>query len=203
MVAADTSDTIVRLTSLATAPADGTVVEDTHFTGIHALDRKALEHVPEGFACIVRSAYVHAGALSGRFGGSATAAPGSMQAIPAAYLEANLAVLRGHGEGGLRSVRGSDGFAIDGSGQPRGRGPMPGLLTVRGPVWIGPGASLAEGVTVHDTIVGAGAEVPRGHHPGALGGVGRLYRAGGRSPERDGVSRRRAAGARPRNHSLT
>lgn len=39
------------------APALTTTPDGLHFTGIHAMTRASLEHVGEGFQCIVRSAY--------------------------------------------------------------------------------------------------------------------------------------------------
>ncbi len=160
VVAADESGTVVALTSLASAPAEGAVARDTHFTGIHALDRAALARVPEGFACIVRTAYTElvperrVGAI--RYGG-----PWLDAGDPAAYLDANLQVLLGRVRGALDPFARA-GFAIDASGATRGDPSLVDGVDVRGPVWVGPGAQLAPGVVLERAVVGAGASVEPG-----------------------------------------
>src|SRR5262249_51515123 len=57
VVAADAEGVVVELVRVASATPVGPVDRTTHFTGIHALDRAALDLVPEGFTDIVRTAY--------------------------------------------------------------------------------------------------------------------------------------------------
>src|SRR5690606_10371433 len=57
VVAADATGTVVRLADVASASPAGVVRDDTHFTGLHALDRSTLALVPDGEACVVRTAY--------------------------------------------------------------------------------------------------------------------------------------------------
>lgn len=159
IVAADASGTVTRLTSLASAPAEGAVREDTHFTGIHALDRRALALVPEGFACVVRSAYV--GLVPKRNVGSIRYdGPWLDCGDPEAYLQTNLSVLRGEVVGAL------DPFARAAYARgPSGDVGDPGLLDgveVAGHVWIGAGAQVGRGACLEDCVIGAGAVVEPG-----------------------------------------
>jgi NDP-sugar pyrophosphorylase family protein len=155
IVAADASGTVVQLVALADAPPEGEVARDTHFTGIHALDHEALDLVPDGFACIVRSAYKHL--VPDRKVGAMRASGVWLDAgDPRAYLEANLTVLREQVALALdpfpRAVAGQRG------GQPFGD--VPAGVTLEGPVWIGPGATIAPGAHLSHCVVGAGARVP-------------------------------------------
>lgn len=157
IVAADASDTIVRLTSLARATPEGGVRADTHFTGIHALDRAALERVPEGFACIVRTAYTELVPLRQvrgvRYGG-----PWLDAGDPAAYLAANLAVLRGEVRLALDPwQRAASGRGPDGAVHGVDPGPR-----ASGAVWLGHDVSLGAGAELRDSIVGDRAVVPAG-----------------------------------------
>lgn len=155
VVAADADDVVVQLATVARADeTHGTVRRDTHFTGLHALSRDVLDLVPDGFACIVRTAYR---ALVPRRAVKGHRHPGLWLDVgdPAAYLAANLAVLTttlpvpldpGPRAAVLRGPRGRHGEA------PRG-------VTLRGSAWIGPDATVGAGTTLTDTVVGAGATV--------------------------------------------
>jgi len=136
-VDADEEGVVVRMREFAGTPGIG--ISGTHFTGIHAADRAVLTDVPEGFACIVRSAYtvrlperrIRSIRHAGRWVDIGT---------PADYLDANLAVLDG-----------SLATALDVWTLGEGR---------VGERWVGPGARV-DGSLVH-SIVGADAVVPEG-----------------------------------------
>lgn len=189
VVAMDDAGVVARLTSLATATPVGTLREDTHFTGIHALDRDALSHVPDGFACIVRTAYT-AMVPERRVRGIRYSGPWLDAGNPRAYLEANLAVLRGEVPLALDPMERA-AFAMDGCGRQVGHLAARQGVILRGAVWVGHGARLAEGVVLEDSVVGDhavvpagtrlvrsvvwdGCTVPEGHHEGVVvypGGV--------------------------------
>lgn len=169
IVAADATGTVVRLVDVAAAEPEGRVDLDTHFTGLHAMDRAALDLVPDGFQCIIRTAYR---ALVPRRQVRAIRHPGTWLDVgdAALYLEANLAVLRGTvvtprvASGGTRIT--PDGWK---------RTPYAG----RGHAWIGRArigrADLEDTIvgdraTIHDgarltrCVVWDGCEVPAGDH---------------------------------------
>ncbi|MBC04373.1 MAG: hypothetical protein CMJ34_13895 [Phycisphaerae bacterium] len=135
-VDADTDNVVVRMREFAGTPGVG--ISGTHFTGIHAAHRSVLADVPDGFACIVRSAYtvrlparrIRAIRHTGRWVDIGT---------PADYLDANLAVLDGDLATALPIWE-------------RGEG-------AQGRHWIGADARV-EGEVRH-SIVGEGARVPR------------------------------------------
>jgi len=157
VVAADATQTVVQLVSLADAPAEGEVQRDTHFTGIHALDRAALAWVPDGFACIVRSAYQTL--VPQRKVGAVREDGVWLDAgDPLAYLEANLSVLRDD------VTLAIDPFERAASGRRMGTvfGKLPHDVRVLGPVWIGKGAVIEPGARLSHCVIGAGARVPAG-----------------------------------------
>lgn len=160
IVAADTTDTVVRLTTLAEAEARGEVASDTHFTGIHALDRSALDRVPDGFACIVRTAYTElvpqraVGAI--RYRGAWLDC-----GDPPAYLETNLAVLRGQVHGAIDPFDRA-GWGRRADGTEVGDRALVAGADVQGACWIGPGSRIGAGAVLRDAVVGAGAEVAPG-----------------------------------------
>ncbi|MBX2796496.1 MAG: NTP transferase domain-containing protein [Myxococcales bacterium] len=160
IVAADASNTVVRLTSLATADPTGPVPADTHFTGIHALHRDALDRVPEGFACIVRTAYTqlvpHRQVAGIRYGG-----PWLDAGDPAAYLEANLEVLAGKVRLALDPMERA-AYAVDGTGRTCGDRAAVSHVRLSGPAWIGPDARIGPDVELTNSILGEGATVPAG-----------------------------------------
>ena len=155
-VEADSAGVVVRMREFAGTPGVG--IEGTHFTGIHAADRSILEDVPDGFACIVRSAYTRR--LPQRVIRSLRHAGTWIDiGTPADYLEANLAVLdgtlktalpvweRGSGRSGDRWVGAA--ARVDG--------------TITHSI-VGAGATVPEGTRLHDCVVWDGVTVPPGDH---------------------------------------
>lgn len=158
IVAGDATGRVVRLREIAKAPPEGPVDETTHFTGIHALHRDSLERVPEGFACVVRTAYRDL-VPERRVAALPYSGPWLDAGDPAAYLDANLQVLERRVCLALDPLPRA-AFAVDGRGARSGE-PLPGV-NVDGPAWIGPGAQIGAGATLRRAIVGAGARVPAG-----------------------------------------
>lgn len=155
VVAADATGTIVRLREIASAEPVGPVATDTHFTGNHALHRDVLDLVPPGFSCIVRTAY-KALVPHRKLRGLRHAGLWLDVGDPAAYLHANLTVLRTHHHLPL------DPFPR--AAYARGAAAAVGETTeadVTGAVWIGHGAEVS-GARLHDSVVGAGARLPAG-----------------------------------------
>lgn len=149
VVAADAEGVVVELADVAAAEPVGAVARDTHFTGLHALDRAALDRVPEGFACIVRTAYRD---LVPQRRVRGVRHPGVWLDVgdPAAYLAANLVVLTTRVHVPL-DVTARAAFTTG----PRGtRGDPPPGVRIEGSCWIGPGARIEPGVVLRDTIVG-------------------------------------------------
>jgi mannose-1-phosphate guanylyltransferase len=149
IVAADESGTLVELRDIAGAEPRGSVARDTHFTGIHAMDRSMLKLVEPGFSCIIRSAY-KALVPQRRICGLRHKGVWLDIGDPTMYLDANLEVLSGRvrlyldpRERAARFIEGEEG-------------------ALHGPVWIGEGARIAEGVTLQRTVIGAGATVAAG-----------------------------------------
>lgn len=165
IVGADSEGRIAVLREIASAVPVGEVDRGTHFTGIHAADREVLELVPDGFGCIVRTAYK---ALVPQRRVVGVRHPGlwlDIGDVPA-YLAANLAVLDGELALPLDPFARA-GFAASpvAPGVPPGERGDRALIagaTVEGPVWIGPGATLGAGSRVRRSIVGAGARLPPG-----------------------------------------
>lgn len=153
VVVYDDEDRVTDLKSLATATPVGAVHGDAHFTGIHALHRDMLAHVPDGFSCIVRTAYI---AEVPKRNVVAVRHRGTWLDVgdPDAYLATNLAVLDGSVSLPLDPWERAD------------QGVRDGVLTtaeggrLRGPVWVGAGARIAG--SVDRSVVGAGATVPAG-----------------------------------------
>ena len=178
IVASDTGGCVVDLVGLAVAKPVGAVDRSTHFTGIHALNQRALELVPPGKACIVRSAYCtmvpqrQVAALSHR---------GLWVDVgnPTNYLEANIQALKGAYDSPLDPLIGA-GWALS---QSREVG-APEQVTVHkssrvmAPFWmgkdvqieadteigsncvIGDRAVIRSGCTLKDCVVWDGVEVP-------------------------------------------
>lgn len=156
VVAADAGGTVVHLTSLAKAGEP--VRTDTHFTGIHAMDRAALDRVPEGFACVVRTAYT-ALVPERKVVGVLHEGLWLDLGTPSAYFDACFAVLD-------RKVRPpldpfpraawarSGGYAM---------GDREAIATARveDDAWIGTGAEVS-GARIRHSIVGEGARLARG-----------------------------------------
>ena len=112
----------------------------THFTGVHAMTRASVMHVPDaGLQCVVRTAYktlVPQGAVGSTVHAGAWVDVGT----PEAYLQANLDVLQGH------VTAPADPWVV---GQ---RGP--------GGSWVGEGARVHGEIS--NCVIGAGATVPQG-----------------------------------------
>ncbi len=154
LVSVDEAGRVVQLRD-RTASAQGTPSDDTHFTGLHALDRSVLERLADGPACIVGEAYldlVGAGLLHG----VVTDRPWIDVGNPAALLTANLAVLC------TPMPVPTDPFAHAGYAVgPRGSvGSCPSHVTISGPVWIHSDARVGMGCTLGSTVVGAHAVLP-------------------------------------------
>jgi len=157
VVAADATGTVVRLASVAEAEPEGPVDEGTHFTGVHAMHRDALDRVPDGFACIVRTAYKQL-VPKRRVRGLRHEGLWLDVGDPAAYLEANLAALRG-------LALPLDPFARAAWWRSEGRsGGDPGWVAhaeVVGSAWVGEMACVGRAL-VEDCVIGAGAAVAHG-----------------------------------------
>lgn len=152
VVATDTTDTVVRLVDVAQADAIGAVDPSRHFTGVHAMDRDMLAHVPDGFACVIRTAY-RAVVPQRRVGAVYHAGTWLDVGDPVTYLEASLAALRGDLVLPLNPFARAAAWrsADDAAGDPPGPGRC----------WIGPGARV-RGARLDDAVIGAGAIVADG-----------------------------------------
>lgn len=157
VVAVDAEGVVARLTSVASASPVGEVADDTHFTGLHALDHDVLALVPEGEQCVVRTAY-RALVPQRRVAGLVHEGVWIDVGDPQAYLAANMAVLRTAVpvtlDPFLRAA-----FAVG----PRGAvGQAPDGARVEGCGWIGRGAQVGRGAVLRDCVVGDGAVVEAG-----------------------------------------
>ncbi|TVQ87412.1 MAG: hypothetical protein EA397_19040 [Deltaproteobacteria bacterium] len=150
VVATDDEGVVVDLKGMAVAEPVGPLSTDSHFTGIHALDRRVLKALPEGASCIVRQGYL---SLVPERRVRAVRHRGTWLDVgdPAAYLDANLAVLEG------RVSLPLDPFK---RAVVRAGAPPPGGGMAHGPCWIGADAQVAG--TIHRSVIGPGAKVPRG-----------------------------------------
>lgn len=164
VVASDEAGRVVDLVGLAACEAQGEVDRSTHFTGIHALTRGAVELLPEeGFSCIVRASYVKMvpnGEVQGRRHSGIWEDAGD----PRSYLAANLGVLRGEISPPL------DTLPLAGWCRANGRefGSREAInaaesATFEEPFWIGRGASIGERVRVGpESIIGEDAHIGEG-----------------------------------------
>ncbi len=155
-VLADPSGVLVKLRELVPEQPGG--VPGTHFTGVHALDRAVLDLVPEGFACIVRSAYLD---LVPARRVKTTRHTGLWVDIgtPAEYLRANLDVLEGRVtppvDPWMRGSRGLGGCWVGSDCRVEGKA----TLSV-----LGDGAVVPAGATLQRCVVWDGVTVPKGDH---------------------------------------
>ena len=157
IVASDETGTVVSIRDFARGQAKGEVDRSTHFTGIHALDRAALDRVPDGFCGILRTAHVQL--VPERLVGSVKYRGTWLDAgDPRMYLDTNLSVLSGEIRFDLDPMNRA-GFAIDASGAERGESALAGGAELRGPVWIGRDVQVAPGVRLERSIIGDGARV--------------------------------------------
>ena len=153
----DAQGRVRRISDVVGLPGSGR--PGHHFTGVHAMSRAAIARIPpEGAQCVVRTAY-KALVPEGRVG--SLVHPGTWVDIgsPGAYLDANLAVLRGEVKApvdpwtrGRRAATDSlagAGAEIDG-------------IVFRSV--IGPGARVPRGAELQDCVVWEGVTVPQGRH---------------------------------------
>lgn len=161
VVAADDTGTVWRITSLGRIEPEGDPHEDTHFTGIHAMDREALRRVPEGEpACIIRTAYL--GLLPERkIAGHRYSRPWLDAGDPRAYLDANLDVLEGRVTLALDPMPRA-AWARRANAEVEGTGARPEAVEAHGAVWIGPDVEVDGPVRVDTSVIGARARVPAG-----------------------------------------
>lgn len=148
VVASDEAGVVVDLKGMALAEPVGEVRRDSHFTGIHALDRQVLSALPQGVSCIVRQGYL--GLVPARrvrvvHHGGTWLDVGD----PAAYLDANLSVLDGAVSLPLDPFT-QAGVPVE--------GPVPGGGRRAGRCWIGEGAHVSG--SIHRSVVGRGARIP-------------------------------------------
>jgi NDP-sugar pyrophosphorylase family protein len=163
IVAFDSGGSVVDLVGLAQAPSIGLVNRSCHFTGIHALNQSALELVPEGEACIVRTAY---SAMVPRREIAATRHGGLWVDLgtPERYLAANLGVLSGELKTSLDPLQ-SAGWALSNSreGGSASAVNIHATARVQPPFWIGKGAVIGAGVSLGPgSIIGAKAHIQAG-----------------------------------------
>jgi NDP-sugar pyrophosphorylase family protein len=155
-VLADPSGTLVKLRDLVPEQPGG--VPGTHFTGIHALDKDVLTLVPDGFACIVRSAYLDL-VPARRVQTTRHAGLWVDIGTPAEYLRANLDVLAGRVKPPVdpwtRGTRGTGGCWIGEGVDLRG--------TAEASV-LGDHAVVPEGAVLRRCVVWDGVTVPEGTH---------------------------------------
>ena len=149
VVATNADGTLVRLTTVASVAGERPYRNDTHFTGVHALDRAALDLVPDGEQCIIRTAY-KALVPERRVRGLDHEGLWLDIGDPSAYLAANLAALAGDLDLPL------DPFARQGD-----RGVLSGV-TVDGSVWVGKDVRIGRDVTLKNVVIGDGATIADG-----------------------------------------
>ena len=172
IVATDEENCVIDLKKMALAEPVGTTRWDSHFTGIHALKKSVLGRVPDGFGCIVRTAYIELVPMR-RI--AATHHDGIWLDVgdPKAYLETNLAVLRGDVRLHLDPSEKAAVFTRTGQSIPDSDVRVIGALWVGHDVnWgqdiqcrdsvIGDGAILSDGVDLEECVVWSHATVPKG-----------------------------------------
>lgn len=135
------------------ATPQGPEHRDAHFTGVHAMHRDMLDHVPQGFADIVRTAYI---AEVPKRNVAARPHTGTWLDVgdPAAYLATNLIALEASEPLPLDPWERAD------AGQRSGASTTPAGGGLEAAVWVGAGARV-EG-SVRRSVVGAGARIPAG-----------------------------------------
>ncbi len=148
---------IRRITSVVGQP--GTALRGYHFTGIHAMSRDAIARVPaDGAHCVVRTAY-KAMVPEGKVGSIVHGGTWVDIGTPGAYLDANLAVLRGEviapvdpwtrGRRAATDSWAGQGARVDGIVQR---------------CVIGAGAVVPAGAELIDCVVWDGVRTPTGRH---------------------------------------
>ncbi len=145
-VSADQTGTVVQMRDFARTEPEGAVADDTHFTGIHAMHRGLLDDAHEGFSCILRTAYT-ARIARRVIAGLRYTGPWLDIGDPAAYLDTNLAVLRGEVPLPLDPFVTADARLSRRTGHPNGA------------AWVGRGARIHPDAVVRDAVIGAGASI--------------------------------------------
>ncbi len=148
-VFADAQGVVTTLSDVVRTNPVGAERKDTHFTGIHAMSRSALDLVGEGEQCIVRTAYK---ALVPHRKVGSIRHEGTWLDVgnPAVYLSANLAALTTRLPLPLDPT--TRAWCARG---PRGSvGALPPGVKVEGAVWIGKAASVPPGVELTDCVIG-------------------------------------------------
>lgn len=166
-VLADASGVVIDMVGLAGAAPVGAVQPGTHFTGVYALRRAALEELPAaGFACIKLQGYVN-WVPGRRLGARLHEGTWFDVGTPETYLEANLLALTGSLSLPLDPLERA-AYARVGDREVGDRSNVEGLsgAEIQGPVWIGrgvslgPGCQLGPGVVIGDYAqVGAGVRL--------------------------------------------
>jgi NDP-sugar pyrophosphorylase family protein len=155
-VATDPDAVVVDLVGLATAEPTGDVDTSRHFTGVHGLSRQALDRVPDGFACIIRTAYCEL-VPERRVRGIAHDGTWFDVGTPQAYLQANLMAVRG--ELPLPLDPHTRAYLWLGAGSTMERHGA----TLIGPLWLGQDVTLGEGAVLGpDVVLGDGAVIGAG-----------------------------------------
>ena len=155
IVATDSEHRVVDLKKMAVTEPVGATRWDSHFTGIHGLQRTVLDRVPEGFGCIVRTAYLE---LVPERNLVAIWHDGIWLDVgdPQAYLETNLAVLRGAVTLDLDPMERAAWWTRSGDGR-TDWGP-----NVFGSAWVGEGVRCSDDVVLRDVVLGAYSQVSPG-----------------------------------------
>jgi len=160
VVATDGEGVVADLAGLATSSPRGAIDRSTHFTGIHALHRDALTLVPDGFACVVRTAYSQLVPVR-RLNGHRYEGPWLDAGDPAAYLQTNLDVLHRRVVLALDPHERAAAWVAP-SGERHGDTSLLEDIEVGGALWLGSGAVVSGGVALADAVVGDGARIPSG-----------------------------------------
>lgn len=150
IVATDEEYRVIDLKKMAVAEPMGETRWDSHFTGIHALKKSVLGRVPDGFGCIVRTAYIELVPLRCI---SAVHHEGIWLDVgdPKAYLETNLSVLRGDVRLHLDPSKHAVFFTRSGEDVPGE------AVSVSGALWMGRDVSWGRDVRCRDSVIGDGA----------------------------------------------
>mgnify|MGYP003884940931 CR=1 FL=1 len=158
VVATDREGVVVDLKELAVTEPVGAVDRSAHFTGIHAMSRSMLRHVPPGFACIVRTATI-AEVPHRRVVGVHHTGTWLDVGDPLVYLDTNLSVLDSAVALPLDPFTRAAFAQRD--GQRAGDASLVARADIEGPCWVGVGATIGA-ARLTRCIVGASATVPDG-----------------------------------------
>lgn len=153
----DATGRVVRIGAVVGQPGSG--LSGYHFTGVHAMHRDAIAQVPDqGQQCVVRTAY-RALVPQGRVGSVVHGGAWVDIGTPAAYLDANLAVLTGRVRAPVDPWTVGRRVATDSWAGPGAE--------VDGVVFrsvVGPGALVPRDAELDECVVWEGVKVPSGRH---------------------------------------